>query len=49
MARPKFEFMFAPEALDHLDAIEAKYHGLIQDAIDEQLSSSPDEETRNRR
>jgi mRNA-degrading endonuclease RelE of RelBE toxin-antitoxin system len=49
MARRKFELVFAPEALDHLDAIAAKYRGLIEDAIDEQLISTPDNETRNRK
>ncbi len=47
--RSKFTFTFAPEALDHLDFIERKYHRLIERTIDEQLSYTPDTETRNRK
>jgi len=41
--------VFAPETVDHLDAIEHKYHSLIVKAIDEQLSFTPEQETRNRK
>ena len=47
--RPRFALIFAPEALDHLDAIERKHHGLIERALDEQLSYIPERETRNRK
>ena len=47
--RPKFELTFAPETLDHLDAIERRFHRLIQTTIDEQLSYTPERETRNRK
>lgn len=47
--RPKFALIFAPETLDHLDAIERKHHRLIQRTLDEQLSSTPEKETRNRK
>ena len=47
--RSKFSFVFAPEALDHLDSIERKYHGLIRKAINEQLTHLPEAETRNRK
>lgn len=47
--RPKFVLIFAPEAIDHLDAIERKYHRLIRAAIDEQLSHTPEKVTRNRK
>lgn len=47
--RQRLTPVFAPETLDHLDAIDRKYHGLIQTAIDEQLSFAPEEETRNRK
>lgn len=40
---------FAPEALAHIDAIERRYHRLIQQAIDEQLSFTPERTTRNRK
>jgi mRNA-degrading endonuclease RelE of RelBE toxin-antitoxin system len=47
--RPRLALVFSPEAIEHLDAIERKYHRLIQRAIDEQLSYTPEEETRNRK
>jgi mRNA-degrading endonuclease RelE of RelBE toxin-antitoxin system len=47
--RPKFTLIFAPETLDHLDAIERKDHRLIRRAIDEQLTYTPDSVTRNRK
>jgi hypothetical protein len=50
MARlPRFTLLFAPDTIDHMDAIERKYHRLIQRAIDEQLSYTPEKETRNRK
>jgi len=47
--RPKFTIVFAPETVGHLDAIERKYHSLIEQTIDEQLSYTPEQETRNRK
>jgi mRNA-degrading endonuclease RelE of RelBE toxin-antitoxin system len=47
--RPQFVLIFAPEAVDHLSAIERKHHRLIQRTIDEQLSFTPENETRNRK
>ena len=47
--RPKFTLEFAPETIDHLDAIERQYHRLIEKTIDEQLSYTPERETRNRK
>jgi mRNA-degrading endonuclease RelE of RelBE toxin-antitoxin system len=47
--RTRFAFVFAPEALDHLGALERKYHRVILKAIDEQLTYAPVEETRNRK
>jgi len=44
-----FALLFAPETIDHLRAIEHKYHRLIQQTLDEQLSHRPDVETRNRK
>jgi hypothetical protein len=43
--RSKFALIFAPEALEHLDAIPRKYHRLIQHNIDEQLIYTPLKET----
>ncbi len=45
----KYEIKFSPETLDHLDAIERKYHRLVRTAIDQQLTYTPEEETRNRK
>jgi mRNA-degrading endonuclease RelE of RelBE toxin-antitoxin system len=47
--RPRFRLTFAPEALEHLDAIEPKYHRIIRRIIDEQLRYSPETATRNRK
>lgn len=47
--RARYDLNFAPEAVDHLDAIERKYHRLIRRAIDEQLTFAPERETRNRK
>ena len=45
----RFVITFAPEVLDHLDAIERRYYRLIEQTIDEQLSYAPGQETRNRK
>ena len=45
----KFTLVFAPEALNHLDTIDRKYHGLIERVIEEQLTHTPELETRNRK
>ena len=45
----RFDVGFAPEVIDHLVAIERKYHPLIQKTLKEQLSHTPDLETRNRK
>ena len=47
--RLKCTLSFAPEAIEHLDVIESKYHGLLRRTIKEQLTYTPTEETRNRR
>src|SRR5512138_3611113 len=47
--RPKFRLIFAPEAIGHLKAIERKHYGLIEKTLDEQLSVTPERETRNRK
>ncbi len=47
--RPPFTLLFAPQAIEHFDLIESKYHGLLRRAINEQLSHVPTEETRNRK
>ncbi len=45
----RFAIVFALETVDHLDAIERKYQGLIERTIDERLSFAPERETRNRK
>jgi mRNA-degrading endonuclease RelE of RelBE toxin-antitoxin system len=47
--RPAFEVIFDMLALDHMDAIQTKYHSLIRNAVEEQLFSEPDTPTRNRK
>lgn len=47
--RPPFALSFAPEAIDHMDLIEAKYHSLLRRTIREQLTHTPTEGTRNRK
>lgn len=44
-----FTLDFAPEIIDHLDATERKYHHLVEKTIGEQLSYTPEQETRNRK
>ena len=48
-SRPTFTLSFAPQAVEHLDRIESKYHGLLRRTIKEQLTHTPTEETRNRK
>ncbi len=45
----KFILSFAPEAVAHLDLIQSKYHGLLRRTINEQLTSTPTQETKNRK
>lgn len=47
--RSKFALVFAPEAIEHLDTIQRKYHRLLRRAIAEQLTYTPTEEVRNRK
>lgn len=47
--RLRYDIEFTPEALDHLDVIERKYYGLIERTGKQQLTHTPDKETRNRK
>src|SRR5262249_16815833 len=47
--RAKFTLSFAPQAVRHLDLIDAKYHGLLRRTIREQLTYTPTAQTRNRK
>ena len=49
MARRKFELVFAPQTVEHMDAMDTKYHSLIERTIDQQLSYTPQKPTRNRK
>lgn len=49
MSGKAYKLRFAPEVISHLAPIEKKYHRLIQNAIDEQLTFEPETETRNRK
>ena len=47
--RREYRLSFAPEAIEHLDAIEQKHHGRLRRTIKEQLTHAPTEETPNRK
>jgi hypothetical protein len=47
--RRRFTLCFAPQAIEHLESIEAKYHGLLRRTMSEQLMHTPTKETRNRK
>jgi hypothetical protein len=44
-----FALIYDPEVTGHLAAIEAKYHSLIRNTIEEQLRFEPERATRNRK
>src|SRR5258708_9207139 len=47
--RAKCTLSFAPQAIEHFDLIDSKYHGLLRRTINQQLTHTPTEETRNRK
>jgi mRNA-degrading endonuclease RelE of RelBE toxin-antitoxin system len=50
MPRPaRFKLIFAPETVEHLDAVEPRFFRLLQEAMDEQLTHTPTRQTRNRK
>ena len=50
MARQRpYTLVYAPAVKGHLKAIDAKYHALIREKIEEQLQLRPGAETRNRK
>lgn len=49
MARQPYTIIYARATMDHLRAIELKYHSLIRATIEEHLRYEPDRETRNRK
>ena len=44
-----YRIIYAPDVRLHVGVIERKYHTLIREAIEAQLSYKPDSETRNRK
>jgi mRNA-degrading endonuclease RelE of RelBE toxin-antitoxin system len=47
--RQAYTLTFAAEVTKHLRAVDAKYHALIREKIDEQLRFEPATETTNRK
>lgn len=47
--RQPYTLIFARGVANHLKTIDAKYHGLVRDKLDEQLLFQPTIETRNRK
>lgn len=45
----RYTLSFAPEAIEHLDLIDSKHHTFLRKTINEQLTHSPLDETRNRK
>lgn len=48
-ARPPFDISYAGMTKAHLPAIDARYHRLVQTAVEARLSHDPDVESRNRK
>jgi mRNA-degrading endonuclease RelE of RelBE toxin-antitoxin system len=46
---PKFSIQVAPEALEHMRAIDRKFWGLIRESAEQQLAHQPGQATRNRK
>src|SRR5262245_48540190 len=44
-----YSLVYAPQVREHLRAIDGKFHGLIRDGVEEQLSFEPDSSTTNRK
>jgi len=49
MGREPFTLIYDPKVIEHLEAIESKYHSLIRAGIEEQLLYEPETATRNRK
>ena len=47
--KPPYRLNFAPIVYEHMKCIDAKYHSLIRQAINQQLRFEPLSETRNRK
>lgn len=49
MVTKPYRLVYAPHNRDHLLAIDRRYHQLIRNAIEKQLSYEPDAKTTNRK
>lgn len=47
--RSPYSFVYAPEVHAHVAAIDRRYHRQLREIIKEQLSVTPQQETRNRK
>lgn len=48
-AERRYSLVYAPEVREHVKAIVPKYHGLLRQAMERQLTSAPDHRSRNRK
>jgi mRNA-degrading endonuclease RelE of RelBE toxin-antitoxin system len=48
-ASPRYQLVYASEVRNHVNAIEPKYHRLLRQTIEQQLTSAPDHRGRNRK
>ncbi len=46
---PRFELIYPPVIKQQLKTIESKYHSLIREILEDQLTFEPDIETKNRK
>jgi hypothetical protein len=46
---PTYRLVFAPQVLEHISAIDRKYHRLIRSVLHERLAVEPDVVRRNRK
>lgn len=47
--RVRHTVLYAQEIYRHIDTIERKYHRLIKKTVEEQLTNTPERQTRNRK
>jgi len=47
--RAPYSLVYAPEVRSHVDAIDRRHHRQLRETIKEQLSVTPQQETRNRK
>lgn len=47
--KTRFSLIYAPQVKTHIKSIERKYHSLIRQTIEDQLTYDPDVETKNKK